>query len=648
MDKKRKKKIVWHSNHSSARTGLGRNSKPLLKYLVSLDKYDIVEYAAGISWSNPALRNKAWPSFGTLPDDTAAWNRLQKEDNTQSKLVNYGSQFIDKIIREQKPDIYIGSEDIWSFWNYQHKLWWPKINTVIHTTLDSIPIFDVALKMEERTTRFFTWSIFAKNEMNKLGHKKVECIHGILEDDKFFKLSKEQRKKLRKQNNITEKAFIIGFVFRNQLRKSVPNLLEGFQKFIKENPDANPYLLLHTHWHVSMEKGEASWDIVRLIKDTKVDPNRVLTTYYCPYCKNQKVQPFTKLEENCPFCGQEKGLKNASYLISVSEKQLNEVYNLMDVYVHPFTSGGQELPCQESKLTELVTLVTDYACGSEMSGEGTGGFSLTWDKYFEQTTNFIKASTNADDIAKKLEMVYKMPQEEKERLGKIARDFVVKNYSTEVIGRQWETLIDELPLIDWDFDFTEPPKNPDYEPKNIQDDREWVIDLYKGIFNIWVYKDDSGLNDIIDKMKEGMSREEVLKRLKQNVLTQEQQTKSQVSFESLLGDEGKENRILLIQPESIGDIFMVTSLFESLKELYPDKNLYFACKEQYRSLVDGNPYVYKWLPYISNMDSLVWLEGFKEHPGFFEVALLPFIGTQKHLNYLHGGDKDNIAFNLKK
>ena len=40
----------------------------------------------------------------------------------------------------------------------------------------------------------------------------------------------------------------------------------------------------------------------------------------------------------------------------VSEKELNEVYNLMDVYCHPFTSGGQEIPIQEAKLTELITL----------------------------------------------------------------------------------------------------------------------------------------------------------------------------------------------------------------------------------------------------------------------------------------------------
>ena len=37
----------------------------------------------------------------------------------------------------------------------------------------------------------------------------------------------------------------------------------------------------------------------------------------------------------------------------------------MDVYCHPFTSGGQELPIQEAKAAGLITLVTEYSCGTD-------------------------------------------------------------------------------------------------------------------------------------------------------------------------------------------------------------------------------------------------------------------------------------------
>ena len=58
--------------------------------------------------------------------------------------------------------------------------------------------------------------------------------------------------------------FIIGFVFRNQLRKSVPNLLDGFVEFKNSNPQSKAKLLLHTHW-------SEGWDIPRLLREKNID-----------------------------------------------------------------------------------------------------------------------------------------------------------------------------------------------------------------------------------------------------------------------------------------------------------------------------------------------------------------------------------------
>ena len=37
----------------------------------------------------------------------------------------------------------------------------------------------------------------------------------------------------------------------------------------------------------------------------------------------------------------------------VNEYQLNHIYNLMDVYCHPFTSGGMEIPIFEKQQSLL-------------------------------------------------------------------------------------------------------------------------------------------------------------------------------------------------------------------------------------------------------------------------------------------------------
>ena len=116
--------------------------------------------------------------------------------------------------------------------------------------------------------------------------------------------------------------------------------------------------------------------------------------------------------------------------LGISESALNEVYNLMDVYCHPFTSGGQEIPIQEAKLAELITLVTNYSCGAEMCEPEAASLPLEWSEYREHQTEFIKASTYPSSIAKQLWKVYNMTKEKKNALGKQAREWAIKNFST--------------------------------------------------------------------------------------------------------------------------------------------------------------------------------------------------------------------------
>jgi hypothetical protein len=63
-------------------------------------------------------------------------------------------------------------------------------------------------------------------------------------------------------------------------------------------------------------------------------------------------------------------------------------------------------------------------------------------------------------------------------------------------------------------------------------------------------------------------------------------------------------------------------------------------------MIEDNENVHKLIPYQNGVDNLLFLEGQGHHQGYFEIAFLPNIGTQRHLNYLHNG-KDKIQFNIK-
>ena len=59
-DIEKKKKILFHSNHSKALTGFGKNTKNTLKYLQNTGKYEIIEACNGLQKSNPNLSVLPW------------------------------------------------------------------------------------------------------------------------------------------------------------------------------------------------------------------------------------------------------------------------------------------------------------------------------------------------------------------------------------------------------------------------------------------------------------------------------------------------------------------------------------------------------------------------------------------------------------
>ena len=638
----KKKKILVHSNHCRAYTGFGKHTKNILIHLQKTGKYEIVEFSNGVHWGDPKLKNLPWKCEGSLPNNPALLKELNKDPNL-ARQAGYGGQTIDKIIEQEKPDAYIGIEDIWAFTDFTKKSWWNKINCMIWTTLDSLPILPEAAKVAPDIKHYYVWATFAEKALRQMGHDHVRSMHGALDTDVFHRLKDEERIKLRTMLDIDKDDFIIGFVFRNQLRKSVPNLLEGFKLFTNQNPKSKAKLLLHTHW-------QEGWDIPRLIKEKGIDPKLILTTYFCKNCKRYEVKSFngeTKEEgenQDCKFCGAKKSQVTTNVKDGVSEEQLNEIYNLMDTYCHPFTSGGQEIPIQEAKLTELITLATNYSCGEDCCTEDSAGLPLNWSEYREPGTQFIKASTNPDSISQQLKKVFKMKPEKRREAGKKARKFAIDNYSIEVIGKRLESIIDNMPEVDYDFDFSIAPKNSEYKEKDIEDTSEWLIDIYKNILDMSVDENEDGHKHWTKRMSEGMQRTDVLKYFR-SVAEEENNKNKKTSFEDMLGDDDKGRRLLISMPQSIGDVYLCTSLLKNIKKTYPKYNIYFATKPEYFTILQGNPYIYKTIPWTSQLDNLPTLEGQGEHEGYFEIAFLPFIGTQRMLNYMHNG-KDKIQFDI--
>jgi glycosyltransferase involved in cell wall biosynthesis len=615
----RKKTILVHSNFCRALTGFGKNKKNILKYLYQTGKYKIVEAANGRLEGDPSLDNLPWDCYGTLKNRSSI-----KEEEKQ--INGYGSLLIDKIINEVRPDVYIGVEDIWGFKNIHHKPWFNKVNTMIWTTLDSLPILPEAVEFAPKIDNYYVWSNFAENAFKKIGYDHIKTLRGSLETKNFFKLSEQERLDLRKDNNISENDFIVGFVFRNQLRKSVPNLLDGFKKFKQKN--ANSKLLLHTCW-------SEGWDIPRLLEEKEMHRSDILTTYFCDSCGVYKVKAFSSDKDVCPECGSG-GFHTTNVVKGVTEKQLNEVYNLMDVYCHPFTSGGQEIPVQEAKLTELVTLVTDYSCGEDSCSEESGGLPLSWHEYREPGTQFIKASTDPDSINQMLQSVYDMSVEEKVELGKKSRQWVIDNFSVEVIGKQLESLIDKMPLLDEKENIEDPSYNEDFDFPEGMNNEDFVVCIYKNILNDRVDKNSPGYKKWVSDLNSLVSSQKEIYRHFISVAKDQNKSKK-IKFEDVLSDSDKGKRVAVVIKGDDVDVLLINSLMKNLQEKHKRHNIYVFLDSKFFAYIEDNPYVYKCVPYSESISNPLVLEGSGAHEGFFEAAYYPTATTRLLPCNIHNG-----------
>jgi glycosyltransferase involved in cell wall biosynthesis len=626
----RKKRVLIHSNFCKMFTGFGKHKKNLLSYLYKTGKYDIIELSNGYTWESEQLKFVPWRSYGTLPDDP----EIHKEiaiDERRKNAAGYGAEMIDHAVKELKPDIYLGIEDVWAFNGFQDKEWWNKVHCIIHTTLDSLPILPDAVSIASKINHYFVWASFAEKAMHKLGHTHVKTVHGTLDTDSFYRLNDEDRKKIRTRFKL-DNEFIIGFVFRNQLRKSVPNLLDGFKLFQTANPNANAKLLLHTYWN-------EGWDILKLLKEKEIDPKNILTTYVCKNCNGYHIKAFSAHSINCDYCRAQNSCETTNVKTGVNEQQLNEIYNLMDVYCHPFTSGGQEIPIQEAKLTELITLVTNYSCGEDCSTEESGGFPLEWAEYREPGTQFIKASTLPTSIFSYLQYVYNLSSETRKLLGKKARQFVIDNYSIEVVGKFFEDLFDSLPEVNYVFENKKTKCNPFYDVNENLKDKEWVESLYE---NILTKKDPVGVTHWVQRLNTDLKRSDVLNYFRKIATIENQNAFLNEMLESL-----KENnnckKIAFVQPEGAEEIIIATSLVSSIKKLYPEHDIYFFTKSEYFDIINSHPDVKKVLNYFDKMNDPLFFEGKGSGTKYFDIVYAPHLSINN--NYFRNGE-DKLQYNV--
>jgi glycosyltransferase involved in cell wall biosynthesis len=181
--------------------------------------------------------------------------------------------------------------------------------------------------------------------MAKFGQKQVKDMYNIntsyiphaVFTNVFYPLRKEEKLLLKERWGLKNK-FIVGSVFRNQGRKMADRTIKAFALFARNNPDA--ILFLHT----DPQDAAQVFDLYQLILRYKIE-NRVL------------------------FSGM-KFFKGFTYA------QMNEVYNLMDVFILTTSGEGFGIPIIEAMSCGVPVLATDYTTTRELVINNKAGLGI--------------------------------------------------------------------------------------------------------------------------------------------------------------------------------------------------------------------------------------------------------------------------------
>ena len=239
-----------------------------------------------------------------------------------------------------------------------------------------------------------------------------------------------------------------------------------------------------------------------------------------------------------------------------------------------------------------------------------------------------------------------MNAQKREKMAKQGREWVLKNFSIEVIGKRFEEILDKLPTTKYDFVFTEEAKNPNAQIADNSDAREWLKNMYRDILKMDVQDEDEGLRYWFQQISNGVARNAIEHFFRNKALQENAQLDKRSIGETLPGNA--DERLLITMPESLGDCLYLTSLLRDAREIYHDKKIFVATKPAFREVF--LPLVGKYIDYVVDwvpqFDNPYVLEGAAGNPKVFDIILCPHFPTQRMINYLHNGH-DRSKLNLK-
>jgi glycosyltransferase involved in cell wall biosynthesis len=485
----KKLRVLFASEASYTLSGYGIYYKEIISRLHATGKYEIAEFASFgyvnderdsfVKWHfYPNAVVAQDPRHGN-PDNPAPGTYTSHPEN------NFGAWRFERVLIDFQPDVVIDVRDPWMFMYQNRSQLRRYFHWVIMPTVDSIPQQEEWLDHFTQADAVFTYSDWGLEALKQQGGGLIKLQRsappGVHLEEFYPKVNKFEHKRIM---GFDPKLNIVGTVMRNQKRKLFPDLLQAFGLFLQKCHDAgkhdlaaNTYLYFHTSYPDTL----GCWNIPRIIKEEGLS-HKILFTYVCKECKAVFASCFQDARTVCPRCRHIAAILPAVGS-GLSTEQLNDVYNLFDVYVQYATCEGFGMPQVEAAAAGVPVMSTDYSAMTDVVRK-LNGFPIKVARMYravEEDAN--KAYPSNEDLAQKLFQFLSLPMADRQKKGAQARAGVEKHYVWDKTAKIWESYLDNVKLTGtqgkWDSPQIPPfqSQGMDACPPNLTHDQfvEWAI-----------------------------------------------------------------------------------------------------------------------------------------------------------------------------
>jgi len=247
-------------------------------------------------------------------------------------------------------------------------------------------------------------SKYAQKQVKELFNIDSEYIPHAIETDVYKPLNEQERATGKAKMGLTGK-FVVGVVARNQGRKMLDRTLKSFAIFARQVPEA----ILLLHCDKFDPAGYFNFDV--LINQLKIQ-NRVVFT-------------------------------GTRYFKGFNYKQMNELYNVMDLFFLGTSGEGFGVPLIEAMGAGIPVLTTDYTTGQEIIADNKAGELIKLKDELLGNWNVERGLMDIQDGADKMLKLYKDKQLMREYSNN-GRSAVLRDYDWRLVSKKWDEVLTKL------------------------------------------------------------------------------------------------------------------------------------------------------------------------------------------------------------